>query len=245
MSDLIKQFSGRDDLPERDKDEHYVTPYPAASLMSEILYRYWCSTRDKDQALALVDIGADEGQWGEAWGDMVGDLDERSILPWRTYKLAGIEKRLTHRYHNPDDHGVVYDEWVVGDATDMNAYPADRHYPIAFGNPPYLISQKQGARMTQFLFDLKLKFEVCAFLLQTNYLASQQRYEALFQDGLAVVAQSYSRIHFEGRGKQQYREYAFYIWDQSYSGMPQLTWFDANTHFIDPRFLVKYGGTNK
>lgn len=246
MADLISQFAQQkrdgEDVNERDKDEHYATPYPAASIMSEILYRYWYSTRPHDEEIGLVDVGADEGQWGTAFSEVIDDLSDRGITKWTSHRLAGIEKRITGRYKDPDNYEVIYDDWIVADATDMSNYPDDTRYRIAFGNPPYLTSKKQGELMTKFLKDLTEKFEVCAFLLQTNYLASEQRYEALFKSGLALVAQSYSRIHFEGRGKQQYREYAFYIWDQRYpvDQMPELTWFDANKQFIDPRFLAKY-----
>lgn len=241
MANMIAQYS-RDKregkpLPDRDPNEHYATPYDAASIMSEILYRYWCSTRtDERTVMKLLDIGADEGVWGEAFFDVVEDLAmRREAVKARLFNLGGIEHRITSQYHLSEED-TQYDDWVVADATDLSLHP--HGYKIAFGNPPFL---KDGRLMTSWLAQLINHYEVVAFLLRTDFLGGERHYQQLFAGKkLAVMAQSIYRISFVGKGSQQTREFAFYIWDQAHKSAPMLSWFDHKKQVIDPTFLEEY-----
>ena len=225
---LMNLTKMKNELPERDDYEFYETPTAVIDQCNRLLFDYLMD-RHFFQPIAMLDMGADRGQWGQSWlkNQDVG----KTFVP---QTMAGIELREMPK---PEPYNSWYSPYSVEDYDLMRYFAEDiaQHQGIAFGNPPYLRtwSEKKkayindGKAMTEFVYRCIRHFRVVAFLLRNDFQESSMRYKRIFQhEDCAEIHTSVKRINFVGRGNAQYRAFAFYIFSRYNTDYTQHRWFN-------------------
>lgn len=128
---------------------------------------------------------------------------------------------------NHFDH-VVAKELIHG----ADFYKETGKYDSIITNPPY------GSETDRFVQKAKqVARNKFAFLLRTNYLSGQSRFESGIFDGLRSVyiftrmPDLTAPIRIDGKYPTAGIVYAWFVWEIGYTGKPQFDWID-NQRFV-------------
>lgn len=185
-------------LPKRKDFDFYPTPYHVADDALSFLPADWIPER-------ILDPGAGTGVWGNA-----------ARRKYRDAFIAGVELRSETR--KPD----AYDLWLHDDF--LLTEPLIQ-YNLVVGNPPY----NRAEQFIRHSFKYLYAGGYMVMLLRLNFLEGQIRNKGLWREypPRIVVVRS-SRVSFTGDGQTNATAYAYYIWQNGYTGETVLKWTDAS-----------------
>jgi hypothetical protein len=122
----------------------------------------------------------------------------------------------------------------IGRGSDFLALKPGHEYSYIITNPPY-------SKSFDFIEKAKtIATSKIAFLLPLTYLQGQERFDKIYQDKNFSLARVHVFIRYPMlgdilRGDGKYRTgmqtYAWFIWDKSHKGPPQIGWID-NREFV-------------
>lgn len=187
---------------ESNPNDFFETPYKLARSILD--FDVFWSEPDY-----VLDPGCGTGSFGKAIKDK-----------WPDTHLTGID------ISNQDaGFGDDYDYFILGDYLE---WKTDRKFDLIIGNPPY--SSKTDRRLAEkFIlksFDLLTPDGILCFLLKTEFLASNVRFENLWKKHLLkYVVQSVDRIQWRSGGGNTI-EYAYFIWNRN------LEWYYPQVRFM-------------
>ena len=111
-----------------------------------------------------------------------------------------------------------------------------RKFDVVITNPPYGRMTDQFVQKAKEI--TKLKF---AFLLRTNYLSGQTRFNQGIYGGLRSVyiftrmPDLRSKVRDDGKYTTAGIVYAWMIWEIGYTGSPQFDWIDNQQYVLKKR----------
>src|SRR5262245_27832883 len=96
-----------------------------------------------------------------------------------------------------------------------------RAFDLVIGNPPY----KHTEQFVRHGMDMLESGGYLVFLLRLNFLEGQGRGRSFWNRYPPVkVVVSSRRVSFSGDGKSNATAYAYFVWQQGYTGETKLAW---------------------
>lgn len=130
--------------------------------------------------------------------------------------------------------GLFWNVFAIDKIHGQDFFEWDSITDYLIGNPPYSLAH-------EFILHAKrITGKKFAFLLPLTYLQGQQRFDEIFQDRKFPLARVHVFIRYpmlgdplrpDGKYRTGMQTYAWFIWDKSHRGPPQIGWID-NREFV-------------
>lgn len=114
----------------------------------------------------------------------------------------------------------------------------NEHHNVLLTNPPFGLAN-------EFILHAKeIIFNKIIMLLPLSYLQGQERWRNLWQDEVFPLRSVYvltryplltDTIRDDGKFKTGMMAYAWYVWDKSYEGRPQIKWLDIQKYILSSK----------
>lgn len=124
---------------------------------------------------------------------------------------------------------------------DFDFFSEHRQFDTIITNPPFSLAK-------EFIIKAKeIAREKIMFLLPLSYLHGVDRYKTIYQDKHFQLRTVYvftryplleETIREDGKHKTGMMVYAWFVWDKSYNGKPQIEWLDNNDYVVKKELNV-------
>lgn len=175
--------------------ELYATPQP--------LVNYAINRFAPKESRKILDLGSNDGRWGEAAALHVDRVD----------MLCGVDIRPLAK-RKPFTHWLTLD---YGLPMLRRLEMQGMTFGLVVSNPPFSLAEN----FIRAAWDMLLPGGVMIFLLPLSFLASEKRRCGLWLDLPPLgVYQLNPRVNYEGHGNGQPRIDALYVWRKDQNGQP-------------------------
>ncbi len=137
---------------------------------------------------------------------------------------------------------------------DVVAYDVEKDFLLEYGNYDYIISNPPFSIAYEFVQRAKIvatkKF---AFLLPLSYLHGKKRYDDIYMDKIYGLKKVYvftrypmlgEALREDGKYNTGMMVYAWYIFENHYSGDPIIDWIDNNADVLSKKDKIESSKTN-
>jgi hypothetical protein len=137
---------------------------------------------------------------------------------------------------------------------DVVAYDVEKDFLLEYGNYDYIISNPPFSIAYEFVQRAKrVATKKFAFLLPLSYLHGKKRYDDIYMDKIYGLKKVYvftrypmlgEALREDGKYNTGMMVYAWYIFENHYSGDPIIDWIDNNADVLSKKDKIESSKTN-